>query len=43
MGRFELDEPMLADVWVGVELEELPVPLVRAGGDGRLDVLQPGW
>jgi len=42
VGWFELGEPQLADVRMGVELEELPVALVGARGDGRLDHLQPG-
>jgi hypothetical protein len=39
MGRFELAEPQAPDIRVGVEPEELPVPLVRPGGDGWLDDL----
>ncbi|HZD71955.1 MAG TPA: hypothetical protein VFA45_24480 [Actinomycetes bacterium] len=38
---FELGEPQLADVRVGVEPEQLSVALVGARADGRLDHLQP--
>ena len=37
--RLKLGEPQPADVRVNGEPEKLPVPLVRARGDGRLDHL----